>query len=61
MFDFDQDGVINEYDLRRTFASLGHPDADDDEIKQMLSEVSVMKFRELILKLNFLGVESIGL
>lgn len=40
MFDFDQDGVINEYDLRRTYASLGHPDVDDDEIKQMLSEVS---------------------
>lgn len=39
MFDFDQDGVISHQDLKMTFASLDRPDIEDDEVKQMLSEV----------------------
>lgn len=40
MFDFDQDGIISEYDLKRTFASLGRPDIEEEELQHMLSEVS---------------------
>lgn len=40
MFDFDQDGVISQQDLKMTYASLDRPDVEDEEVKQMISEVN---------------------
>ncbi|XP_014613735.1 PREDICTED: myosin regulatory light chain, smooth muscle [Polistes canadensis] len=40
LFDFNSDGIIDSEDLKFTFLTMGKPDVSEEQIQQMLSEIS---------------------